>query len=369
MAEPVEIFRYIRYLRLRWRWIALSCVVALSLAAVVTLVLPKQYTATARVLIEPPAGTDLRSAMALTPIYLESLKTYEHFASSDSLFQKALSKFGLHYDEPIESVKRRVLKVGLVRNTRILEISATMRDPRAAQAMAQFVAESTVELTRSIVSEGDGDLIAGLERQQLAAQERLKLADDAWSKVLGSEPVNELEAEMESAATLRTSIQKELASEELQVADTADRAKRVSAAEAENLQRDAAIARSRIAEMQRQIETIDRRQGERERALAQRTAHREQLETERKIRQTEAAAAETRLREARGDVGYRGERMKIIDPGIVPQRPSSPNLMLNLLAALFAGLVFPVLYLAFEMNAQEQRIADRRSTSLSAFER
>ena len=48
-----------------------------------------QYTATARIVIDPPAGTDLRAAMAVSPIYLESLRTYEQFASSDSLFQKA----------------------------------------------------------------------------------------------------------------------------------------------------------------------------------------------------------------------------------------------------------------------------------------
>ena len=33
--------------------------------------------------------------MAVSPIYLESLKTYEHYAESDSLFQNALDRFGL----------------------------------------------------------------------------------------------------------------------------------------------------------------------------------------------------------------------------------------------------------------------------------
>jgi uncharacterized protein involved in exopolysaccharide biosynthesis len=59
---------------------------------------------------------------------------------------------------------------------------------------------------------------------------------------------------------------------------------------------------------------------------------------------------ENRLREARGDAGYRGERLKIIDPGIVPERPSSPNLPLNLAAALLLGLVLPIVYFTLEMN-------------------
>jgi uncharacterized protein involved in exopolysaccharide biosynthesis len=179
MAEPVEIFRYIRYLRLRWLWIAVSAGVAVILAAGVSLLMPRQYTATARVLIEPPAGTDLR-AMAVSPIYLESLKTYETFASGDSLFQRAADQFGLRqlFDgQALESIKKRVLKVGIVRNTRILEVAATLPDPRKAQALAQFLAESTVELTRTVADQGDRDLIAGIEAQEQQARARAQEAD------------------------------------------------------------------------------------------------------------------------------------------------------------------------------------------------
>jgi uncharacterized protein involved in exopolysaccharide biosynthesis len=366
MAEPVEIFRYIRYLRLRWRWIALSCAIAVTLAGAVTAFMPNQYTATARVLIEPPAGADLRSAMAVSPVYLESLKTYEQFAASDSLFQRALNKFGLHYTQPIESIKKRVLKVGLLRNTRILEISATMPDARAAQAMAQFVAESTVDLTRSVVIEGDRDLVGGIEKEQLAAQARAQATEESWAKVLGSEPVTGLQAELESEADLRATIEKEVGSAELEMADAADREKQAPASEVASIRRDAANARARLVEMRRQLEQIDRRRTEHEHTLAQRLVHREQLEAERKTRQAELTAAETRLREARGDAGYRGERMKIIDPGIIPQRPSSPDLMLNVLAALLLGLVLPALYLAVEMNYQQYRITGRR-TNLPAY--
>ena len=108
-----------------------------------------QYTATARLVIDPPAGADLRAAMAVSPIYLESLKTYEHFAASDSLFQKAAQQFGLA-GGPSKSLKRRVLQVQLVRNTRILEISVTLPDAKKAQALATFLAEATVETNRAV---------------------------------------------------------------------------------------------------------------------------------------------------------------------------------------------------------------------------
>ena len=154
VGEPIDGFRYISYIASRWRWIALSCAIAVTLAFAVSLSLPRQYTATARIVIEPPAGSDVRAAStAVSPIYFESLKTYESFAASDTLFQKAIAQADLRAllgARSIESIKRRVLKVGIVRNTRILEISATLPDPRKAQALAQFVAESTASLNRSL---------------------------------------------------------------------------------------------------------------------------------------------------------------------------------------------------------------------------
>src|SRR5207245_6649519 len=128
-----DVFRYMSYLLLRWRWIAATCAIAVTLALAVNLALPRQYTATVRVVVEPPAGTDLRSAMAVSPIYLESLKTYEHFAASDSLFRDAIDKLELRASlgaRPIESLKNRILKVGTVRNTRVPEISARLPAPR-----------------------------------------------------------------------------------------------------------------------------------------------------------------------------------------------------------------------------------------------
>src|SRR5579872_4512055 len=121
MSEPFDAYQYVNYLRAHWHPVAVSVAVAVGLATAVSLVMTPQYTATARLVIEPPAGADLRVAMAVSPIYLESLKTYEQFATSDSLFEKAASRFGLTR-RPIESLKRQVLQVQLVRNTRIMEI-------------------------------------------------------------------------------------------------------------------------------------------------------------------------------------------------------------------------------------------------------
>ena len=55
-------------------------------------------------------------------------------------------------------------------------------------------------------------------------------------------------------------------------------------------------------------------------------------------------------------IGYRGERLKIIDPGIVPERPSFPNVPLNIAAAfvLAATCALAYLTLAFGLSGRKQ---------------
>jgi uncharacterized protein involved in exopolysaccharide biosynthesis len=363
MADSLDAFRYISYLRSRWTFVAASCVVAVVVAAAVSFLMPREYTATARIVIEPPAGADLRSAMAVSPIYLESLKTYEHFADSDNMFRTAVEKFNLRAmlgAKPVESMKRRVLRVSTVRNTRILEIAATLPDARKAQALAEYLANSTVELSRSLVNQGDRDLLQGIEQQQRDGRARLDEIEIAWARLLSNEPVTELQSELLKSAELRSTVQQQKLSTELEIADVAQREKN-GAGDLTELRKEAANARARLDEMRKQIDAIDRRGSELERLLAARLTHRDKIEAERKAGQAALAAIETRLRETLGDAGYRGERLKVIDPGIVPERPSSPNLPLNVAAALLLGLVLPIVWVTVEMNFQEQRAAGRRN--------
>src|SRR5438132_10779125 len=104
MFDAVE---FVEYLRGKWRVFAISCGVAVTLALAVSLLLPKRYTARATVVIDAPAGNDPRAATAVSQVYLESLKTYESFASSDTLFLQALDHVNARDpDSTVESQKR-----------------------------------------------------------------------------------------------------------------------------------------------------------------------------------------------------------------------------------------------------------------------
>jgi uncharacterized protein involved in exopolysaccharide biosynthesis len=347
MQSP-DAFRYFGYVRMRWRFVAASCLTAVVLATAVSLLLPRQYTATARILIESPAGADPRAAVAVSPIYLESLKTYEHFAGSDSLFQKAASRLQLRAllgNKPIESLKKSVLKVGLVHNTRILEVEATLPDASRAQALAQLLAEETVSMNRSLSSAGGQDLIQSIVQQQSDARARVDRTEAEWSRLRSDEPVDDLQAAVEQAGELRSNLERQKAAANLDLAE--------AAASEPDQERN---ARAGLAELGKQLDALNRQTAEKEKVLAGRLARRERIEAEYKIAQTALAAIDNRLRDARNDVAWRGERLSIIDPGVVPERPSSPNLPLNLAAALLLGLLLPAVYLALEMNFQQQRV-------------
>src|SRR3984885_10093444 len=161
MQDSFDVFEYVDFLRARWKFSAFACGFAILAALAAGILLPKRYTVTATVLIDPPAGGDPHMATAVSTVYLESLKTYELLATNDQLFVRAARRFQLgdHGGSPIESLKRRGLKVDKPRDTRALQISVTLPDPKTAQAVAQFIADGTVELSRSGSKEADQAMI------------------------------------------------------------------------------------------------------------------------------------------------------------------------------------------------------------------
>lgn len=346
MAGVLDPYEFLADLRRRWRVIAGACALAVGLTVAISLLWPKQYTATARILIEPPAGSDVRASVAVSPIYLESLRTYEHFAASDNLFQRALERFGLRTEAPsrsIESWKRRVLEVEIPRNTRILEIRVTLHDPRKAHELAKFLAAETVAMSRSVSREGDVELLRAAEQQLEAARSARQRAEAAWSDLIRRQSTAPVQAELESLAARRFTLERALASAE--------------AARAENPNRPELEAR--VAYYRSELGRIEEESGRQQQLLAARMAERERLEAERKLAEAAYEAAEARVRDARAAIGLRGERLTLVDPGIVPEKPSFPNLFVNVLAALVAALVFSLLYLSLRFGYETGRPPQR----------
>ena len=126
-------------------------------------------------MIEAPGGNDPRATTAVSTVYLESLKTFERLASSDTLFERALNDLHLHDGYPgtsVEVLKRRILEVSKPTNTTIVDIATTLGKPKDAQALAQYIAEHTVALHESLDRQTDAELLREPQRILQAAEAR-----------------------------------------------------------------------------------------------------------------------------------------------------------------------------------------------------
>ncbi|MEO8025560.1 MAG: Wzz/FepE/Etk N-terminal domain-containing protein [Bryobacteraceae bacterium] len=350
MEQDFDAFEYAGYLGSRWRVIVGTCLVAVLLTGVISLLLPKRYTASASVLIDPPAGNDSRTATAVSPVYLESLKTYEHFASSDTLFQKAIDKFQLaDSGSTAEGMKSRILKVSKPRDTKILEISATLPDPRKAQALVQFLAEETVRLSQSLLRDGEGDMSQDAQRHVDASRSRFDAAQASWNAFSAGSSIESLRAELESAAELKARIRRESIEAAAEVAELERR--KTNESDRSELEG----ARARTASLDKQYRDLDAEWKAKSAILASQQTRMTHLSAGLEGAKTTLDAAAAHLRDVQNSVGYRGERLKVIDPGVVPQRPSSPNVMLNLLAASLVALTASVVLLSIGFVRERRR--------------
>lgn len=338
MHESFDAYQYLHYLRRRSRFITVICVAAGAVALVVSLLLPKEYTATASILIDPPAGSDPRSSISVSPIYLESLRSYELFASSDTLFQRALEKFHLRdapSSTPLESLKRRVLKVTKLRDTKILQIAVTLPDPKQAQALAQFLAEETVNLNRSSNRENDRDLLEDAQKQSDDARKRLDLDQAAWGEFNARGPLQVLREEVETLTALRERVRKDLSDARAELAEYMGRAEEA---------RVAGI-RARLESLEKQDADLQRQIESKAALLATRENRAEELQQNIRAARLAYEAAAARLRDLHASTGLRGERLRVMDPGVIPEKPSWPNIGLNVMLAVGVALISSITFL------------------------
>jgi polysaccharide biosynthesis transport protein len=355
-AQAFDALEYVLYLRKRWRFSAIAVAVAGLLALGISLLLPKQYTSTSSILIEPPSGSDPRTFTAISPIYLESLKTYELLAMSDSLFQRAVEKFQLRQkgaSESVESLKSRVIKVSKLRDTKVLQIGITLPDPAEAQAMAQFIAEETEKLSSSVGRDSGRDLIADAQRQSDTARARLDEAQAAWSKISSEQPMDLLIGELSSMTELLYRLQRNLAENEASAAEYELRGNAPSttnpkdeSAERDDDARTGAAMRARAEVFRKQARELEKSLQAKSALLAERGARREQFDLQRKSAQIVYDTASRRSQDLRTALGSSGERLRIIDPGIVPERPSEPKTILHVIIAIAVALLGSIVYLS-----------------------
>ncbi len=358
MYAGLDGLEFLEYLWSR-RWMsAATCAAALAITGVVSALLPSRYTATASVLIEPPGGNDPRAATAVSPVYLESLKTYELLASSDSLFARALDDLQLRRKYPgasMESLKRRFLSLNKPANTSIIEISATLDNPRQAQALAQYLAEHTVQLNEELDEQSNQEILREPRRIYKEAVARRTRAEEASDEFARSTSLGTISNDATASEDLRTEVETQLARARAELAEDSARQQAPASGTAAGSQAgwtqlDIAAERARVQELDAQDKQLEQQASQKELALEGLEHTRDSLDAELKAARAAEDAAQAKLADIEASSAFRGVLLKVLDPSIVPQRPSFPNIPLNLVVAfvfsLFASVGFLTLRFA-----------------------
>jgi capsular polysaccharide biosynthesis protein len=363
-AEGLEFASYL------WRnraLVAIACASAVAVAGVVSLLLPARYTATASILIEPPGGNDPRSATAVSTVYLESLKTYERMASSDTLFEHALDELHIRQRYPgvsTETLKRRILEVSKPTSTTILDISATVSDAKSAQALAQYIAERTVALHESLGRQTDEELSKEPRQIFEAARARREAAEKAKDQFIRATPVEALDREVLVTGELKLDVGKELARARAELANYLGQQQAPQPSEAG--ERQSGWTQFEITATRTKIQDLENQDRELQQALTAKGSlledlrrKRDALDAELKSARADEDAENTKLSDVISSSAARGVRLKILDPGILPRRPSFPNPPLNLAVAFVLSLFASIGYVAIRFAYDRTRDALR----------
>jgi uncharacterized protein involved in exopolysaccharide biosynthesis len=156
----------------------------------------------------------------------------------------------------------------------------------------------------------------------------------AWHEFSTRRPYESLRAELEALTDSRDRLQKDLLDSRAELAE-------VSARPGDPR---LASVKARVASLESQDTELSRRIQTKGTELSERSARADELQQQLRAAQATYDAAALRLREIQSSAGLRGERLRVMDPGVVPERPSFPNVGLNVMLAVLVALTACIAY-------------------------
>lgn len=353
MADSFDPLEYLTHLRRNGRFAALAIGTAVVLTVVVCLLLPKQYTATATLVIEPPVANDPRAATSVSPVYLESLRTYEQFAGSDSLFAKACTKFGLSEDGACnESFKRRVLRVTKLKDTKVLQIGVSLPEAKQAQQLVEYLATETVAMNRALALEGDRTVMDDVQKQLDAAAEQLRKARGEFEAAVARGVEQILDEDVRTLGELKARTGVELLRSRAALAELNSRKD----------SSEAAVEQARLNSLVAEAASLDKQMASKSTALATARARRDRAGETLRIAEEKHEAWSRRANDAAISTGMRTEQLRVVDPGVVPQQPSFPNTPLFVAAAFLLSSLLALGYLSLRYGLDRTRAQQQART-------
>ncbi|MGA2185375.1 MAG: hypothetical protein ABSH47_20330 [Bryobacteraceae bacterium] len=358
------------YVLARWRFVVIAVAAAGLLAFAISEFLPRRYTATSTVIIDPPGTNDPRAAMVVNPTYLDSLRTFERFFTSDTLFQQAARRFHLDAGQGgIMELRKRVLKVAVQRETRVLEVSATLPNPKDALAMVRYITEQSIHASREEAMAADRDTLGNVTEEFDHARARFEKARAEWEMAARQGTPETLQGEVSAAIGLRSEVSRLRVQAEAEAAEWRIRARDGDAQDRQSSTVLMNASGARASEYARRERELAEEVSTKRKLLAELTERHAVASGEFDSARKAYEAALSRVRDFSALNGLRSEHLRVIDPGVEPRQPSSPKVLLNTIAASLLAACFAVAWLNFMAGVPRQRPAVVRATAASHEER
>src|SRR6266404_3395203 len=115
MPDHFDLTAYLAALRARWIAIFFVALAAAGVAFTFSMMLLKKYEASVLMTIQPGV-VGASNPAAISPAYLDSLRSYEQFVTSEGLVAKLLASTG-----EVDAFRRSSLRATLGRGTRTLQ--------------------------------------------------------------------------------------------------------------------------------------------------------------------------------------------------------------------------------------------------------
>jgi succinoglycan biosynthesis transport protein ExoP len=169
--EVVSVQWLAHALRRQWKWVATGVVLGVALALAIALFSERRYEAEAKILVETPTGMGLGAGGTLASLVgggSPDLNTQAEVLTARPLLEKVQQDAG--FDEPYLDFAKR-FRATPVRNTNIVQITASDSTADGAQRLAQLWAQNYLEYVRTLYEQNPSTLIQKLSRE-LDNQER-----------------------------------------------------------------------------------------------------------------------------------------------------------------------------------------------------
>jgi capsular exopolysaccharide synthesis family protein len=133
----VELGDYLRITRRQWRLIVVCLLIAVGVAALLTLQVTPRYASTSRLFVSTP-GSDTSAAYQGGLFSQQRVASYADLVTGDEIAQRVIDKLGLH--ESASALSSQI-SATVVPETVILDVTVTDPNPRMAQRLDQAVAD------------------------------------------------------------------------------------------------------------------------------------------------------------------------------------------------------------------------------------